>query len=210
MLSYLNYALDVLPYAFAATAVLLGVVLALRWVIGSFSTTKLESQQAAQQNERLLEMGHRPPTQEEVEALKYINQQESGNLCPCGEPATHPAPKLIRKRTSWLQKYFAMAPAYKRVIPRPKIVTDWSPELMFCETHAHVADSMMDQFIYQDIRASQSKLNEQVAIRAASFEKEGLMQKIKDSLTEEQKKKVRTITTQSKRLRAVNGDSFSP
>jgi hypothetical protein len=96
--------------------------------------------------------------------------------CPCGVPATHPAPKLVRRRTGWLRSMFATAPAYKRVVPRGPYSLE---QLVFCETHAHVADSMMDRFVFERIRGVQSEANERIAIEAAAFEGEKLTEQIR-------------------------------
>lgn len=50
---------------------------------------------------------------------------------------------------------------------------------------------MMDKFIYQDIRAMQADTNEKIAIKAAGFEQEALLEQIRASLTDTQKKAAR-------------------
>jgi hypothetical protein len=61
---------------------------------------------------------------------------------------------------------------------------------VFCEAHAHVADAMMDKFIFQ-VRSRFSNLNAEIASDAAGFEQETLIRAVADSLTESQKRAVR-------------------
>jgi hypothetical protein len=65
---------------------------------------------------------------------------------------------------------------------------------VFCEAHAHVADAMMDQFIFR-IRSEYSALNAKVAADAAGFEQEALLKCVAESLTETQKRIMRKAPT---------------
>jgi hypothetical protein len=143
-----------------------------------------------------------------------VQIEEQEPRCPCGALATHPLPKLVRQRESWLQKFYAMAPQYRRVVPLgyvliPIFEKEIQPKLEVCETHAHVADSMMDNFIYQDIRAEQAKINEAVAIKSAAFEQEALLKKITESMTDQQKRAVRKVTSLAPvpQLKTAKGDN---
>jgi hypothetical protein len=106
--------------------------------------------------------------------------------CICGCPATHPMPRLERNRGSWdwLRSYFAMPPRYRRVI-------DTMGAYVLCKAHAHVADSMMDKFIFTDIRAHYASSNAELAIKAAMFEQEMLVEDLKECLTENQKRELK-------------------
>ena len=131
---------------------------------------------------------NRPATQEEIEALAYSMAQEMEAKvpkCPCGNVATHPSPQLVRSRDGWLRAFFGVAPLYRRRVPK---LTDYT-ERVFCETHAHVADSMMDRFIYERVRAVLAEANEKISIEAAAFESENLISQIKDVITSPKKKK---------------------
>jgi hypothetical protein len=137
------------------------------------------------------------PTEEQIEALDFIERQEREDTfprCVCGEIATHTAPNLVRSRTGFLRSFFAMPPSYKRKVKDadswlgPDITKD---DLKFCETHAHVADAMLDRFIYHEVRDIQAETNEKIAVRAAAFEQEGLVEAIRESLTDKQKRSVR-------------------
>jgi hypothetical protein len=66
---------------------------------------------------------------------------------------------------------------------------------------------MLDKFIYHDIRAMQAKNNEDIAIRAAGFEQEALVEQIKNSLTDTQKKAQRRGQTQVRLLQKTGTDS---
>lgn len=133
---------------------------------------------------------HPAPTEEDFAALEYSEQQEMLDKwpkCPCGDLATHTAPQLVRSRTGFLQAFFAMPPRYRRVVKKVKVRDD----CVFCETHAHVADAMMDRFIYNDVRNTQAETNKNISILASTFEKEGLVEQIRDTLTEKQKRATR-------------------
>ena len=172
-------------YAVLATICLLVAVRAITWLWNRFHPATLAVVEA---------------TEADLKALEFSRQQdleEELPHCVCGEYATHLAPKLVRKRTDWLRIFFATAPRYKRVVPPMDYVfgmfqaVHQIEEFVFCETHAHVADAMMDKFIYQDIRAMQADTNEKIAVSAAGFEQEGLLEKIRASLTDTQKKAAR-------------------
>jgi hypothetical protein len=159
---------SVLPIAFAAAIVLVSIVIILRMMVRMWRS-------------RTEEEGPRAPTPEEVEALAFsMMQEEEARIprCPCGGIATHAAPRLVRSRTGWLRAFFGVAPLYRRVVPK----FSEGGELTFCETHAHVADSMMDRFIYERVRAVLAEANERISIEAASFETENLLSQIKTTL----------------------------
>lgn len=133
------------------------------------------------------------PTEDQLEALDFSRQQETINdwpRCVCGDIATHSVPKLVRSRTGWLRSFFAAPPSYKRKVMK---ATE-RDECHVCETHAHVADAMTDKFIYHEIRDQYAQTNEKIAVRAAAFEKEGLIDAIRESLTDKQKKNARKVS----------------
>lgn len=204
-----EYIVSVLPYALFAAAFLFG-----SFVFGKYLWQKVTP--TIEVRERSI---YPEPTEEDYLALSYSQQQDqesSTPRCPCGELATHAAPRLVRERIDGRQQVFASAPRYRRVIPRESYLwglVDADPSTIkpdLCEAHAHMADSELDQFIFTEIRARQAKLNQEIASRASEFETEKLMQRIRDNLTEEQKKKVRQIEQASRRqLKAVNGGPIS-
>lgn len=179
----------VFPYAATITVVLLGVGFLTRWLRSGEAPAPVVEQST------------------DIELVGVV-QEYDNSRCPCGMPATHPAPKLVRERSGNTQAIYAMAPRYKRVVPRAGVLDMWNgvnPEAVLCESHAHMADAEMDNFIYTVIRAKQAELNGQLAVQAASFETEALLQRIRDNLTDEQKKKVRQMSVRRNQLRAVNG-----
>lgn len=105
--------------------------------------------------------------------------------CVCGELARFPAPILQRDRGAWdwLRNYFAAPPRYKRVV-------DMQAAPVFCAAHAHVADAMLDQFVFR-IRGELSSLNAKIAADSAGFEQEALLKQVADSLTDNQKRATR-------------------
>lgn len=105
--------------------------------------------------------------------------------CVCGELAKLPAPILERNRGgwSWLRNYFAAPPSYRRRV-------DDMQTPVFCAAHAHVADALMDQFIFR-VRSEYSTLNTKIAADAAGFEQEALLRAVSDSLTDTQKRATR-------------------
>jgi hypothetical protein len=98
----------------------------------------------------------------------------------------------VRKRTGWLRALFAGAPRYRRFIPKTVAWFGLSQPyipieaFIFCEIHAHVADSMMDRFIFERVRAVQAEANERVAVEAAAFEQKTLIDQIKFSYSDQQ------------------------
>jgi hypothetical protein len=110
---------------------------------------------------------------------------EAAPKCVCGDLARHPAPVLERTRGawSWLRNVFAFPPSYRRTV-------DLQHPPVFCTVHAHVADSLMDQFIFK-IRAEYSNLNAKLAADAAGFEQESLLRAVSESLTDTQKRATR-------------------
>lgn len=119
--------------------------------------------------------------EEEIARAEY----ESMPKCVCGEIARYPAPVLKRDRGAWdwLRSYFAAPPRYKREV-------DLMLTPVFCAAHVHVADALMDQFIFR-IRGEYSTLNAKIAADAAGFEQEALLKCVAESLTDLQKRAVR-------------------
>lgn len=136
---------------------------------------------------RLLKSRFKSPTREERAQIDEQARADFDSLpkCVCGELAVYPAPVLKRDRGAWdwLRSYFAAAPRYKRDVNMMLPPT-------FCEAHVHVADALMDQFIFR-IRSEYSQLNARVAAEAASFEQESLGKFVSDSLTDIQKRNTR-------------------
>ena len=130
------------------------------------------------------------PTKQEVVIAEEVARAEYDSLpkCVCGELAKYPAPILKRDRGAWdwLRTHFAAPPRYKRV-------TDLMQPPVLCSSHAHVADALMDQFIFR-IRSGYSEMNAKVAAEAAGFEQEALIKCVGDSLTEMQKRATRKTT----------------
>lgn len=156
---------SVLPYAFAAMVVLISFVLSIKLLIKRFR--KGES------------------NDEQLEEKPVERHEASWPKCVCGANASHAAPRLVRSRTGWGRGQYAEAPTYKRSVnKRPEHMDDF----VFCETHAHVADSMMDRFIYERIRAVQAEANEKISIEASAFERELLIGKIKATLDDRKKR----------------------
>jgi hypothetical protein len=124
--------------------------------------------------------------------------------CVCGEVARFPAPVLKRSRGAWdwLRTHFAAPPRYSRQ-------TDMMRVPVFCEAHAHVADAMMDKFIF-GIRNEFSSLNAKVAADAAGFEQEALLRCVADSLTESQKRATRKGAATVRLLSVKNGTDDVP
>jgi len=191
-----------LPYTFGGVLVLLLLVGLVTRVLKHFSPANIEVRVS--------------PTEADYNALELQRQNEvedNVQRCVCGELATNPSPQLIRQRTSILQTFFAMAPKYRREVPRTSWFFGLAPielpreQYVYCLTHAHVADAMLDKFIYHDIRAMQAKNNEDIAIRAAGFEQEALVEQIKNSLTDTQKKAQRRGQTQVRLLQKTGTDS---
>lgn len=106
--------------------------------------------------------------------------------CICGEQATQPMPILNRSRgaSNYVREWFAMPPRYRRVVNPMGLP-------MLCASHAHVADAVLDHFIHNRVRAVLSEASARVAVEAAGFEQEGLLQKIADGLTDRQKRTTR-------------------
>lgn len=209
----IDYVASILPYALLVAAVIFGLYLCGRAVWDRLQSGRGERTAYALPP-------HREPTEEDIHALLYSHQQEMEDRlprCPCGDVATHAAPRLVRERSDGRQEVYASAPRYRRVVPKEAYLfglieadtSEIKPEL--CEAHAHMADSEMDQFIFTDIRAKQARLNQEIASRASEFETEKLMQRIRDNLTEEQKRKVRQLESKNHRrqLKAVNGELSS-
>jgi hypothetical protein len=123
-------------------------------------------------------------------------REDNTTRCPCGEVATEPAPTIKRGRggIAWLRDYYGMPPMWTRE-------TDRFRPNVFCSSHAHVADEMTNQSLL-DIRAKYAALNVETAAVVAGFEQEKLLQKIGDSLTDNQKAE-RKRAQRGTELRAV-------
>lgn len=132
-------------------------------------------------------------------AMAEERVRESGpQPCPCGAAATEPAPTIKRGRggIAWLRDFFGMPPMWTRE-------TDHFKPHVFCRSHAHVADEMVNQALL-DLRARYANLNVESSAFIAGFEQEGLLEKVKMSLTEGQKKaQARAKMAASPGLRAV-------
>lgn len=124
--------------------------------------------------------------------------------CVCGELATSPAPVLKRTRGAWdwLRTHFAAPPRYSRV-------TDLMRPAVFCASHAHVADALLDQFIFR-IRSGYSELNARVAAEAAAYEQEALLRSVNESLTELQKRATRKAPATIRVLPMKTGTDDGP
>jgi len=131
-----------------------------------------------------------------IEAERERLATEAAPKCVCGEVASDPAPQLKRGRGAWdyLRSLYGAPPRYSREIDhmRPPV---------FCRAHVHVADAKLDEFIF-NVRSDYSKLNADIAARAACFEQEHLLRHVADSLTEKQKRASRS-TSVSPPLRMV-------
>jgi hypothetical protein len=123
--------------------------------------------------------------------------------CVCGEVARFPAPVLKRDRGgwNWLRNYFAAPPSYRREV-------DMMQPAVFCQAHAHVADAVMDQFIFR-VRSEYSALNAKIASDAAGFEQEALLRMVGESLTELQKRATRKVAAPIRVLPQRNGTDDS-
>lgn len=138
------------------------------------------------------------PTDVEIAAAEQA-EYDALPKCVCGEIARLPAPMLKRDRGAWdwLRNYFAAPPRYKRVV-------DMMQPAVFCAAHAHVADAMMDQFIFR-IRSEYSNVNAKIAADAAGFEQEALLKQVADSLTDSQKRATRKTPAPLRMLVARTG-----
>ena len=129
----------------------------------------------------------KPPTRADVLVAEEVARTEYDSLpkCICGEVAKYPAPVLERNRGAWdwLRSYFAAPPRYKRSV-------NLMLPPVFCSAHVHVADALMDQFIFR-VRSEYSNLNAKIAGDAAGFEQEALLKCVGDSLTEIQRRATR-------------------
>lgn len=125
----------------------------------------------------------RGPTAKELQVQEDLARQEQDSLtkCPCGAVATETLPTLKWSRGSfdWLRAIYGLPPRFKRVVD-----TSRAPDV--CYAHARVGDSMLEKFLF-DLRAEYSKMNQEVAIRAAAFEQENLLKQIETSMTDNQK-----------------------
>jgi hypothetical protein len=119
--------------------------------------------------------------------------------CACGELAKFPAPVLMRDRGTWdwLRNYFAAPPRYKRTI-------NMMLPPVFCQAHVHVADALMDQFVYR-VRSEYAGLNSRTATEASAFEQETLARLVAESLTDLQKRASRKPLAAVRVLSAKTG-----
>ena len=112
--------------------------------------------------------------------VRAIN--DTAPRCICGDVAMYPPPVLRRSRGALdlLRSVYGAPPRYKREVDmmRPPI---------YCSSHVHVADAMMDAFIF-GIRSDYSQLNARIATQAAGFEQEALRKQLAESLTDDQKR----------------------
>ena len=124
-----------------------------------------------------------------IASLELAQQEQARNAprCVCGEVATEPGPLFARSRSDILRSYFGAPPRYKRRV-------DPVGTPLYCPSHAHLADVLVDQFVYT-IRSEQSQNNAAIAAKVANYEQEGLSRAIADSLTEEQKRAKRSNVT---------------
>jgi hypothetical protein len=168
----------IIPYALAISVVVTGLVTL------AVSVYRRMMNRSAEE---------KPVTDEELHAMTVEQEREWPN-CMCGARATNPSPRLVRKRTGWLRSIFAAAPSYKRVVPKTSFLLGLvdrplpMEEYVFCEAHAHTADAMLDRFIYEQIRATQAETNEKIAIEAAAFEGEKLLERVRDSIETRRKR----------------------
>lgn len=115
--------------------------------------------------------------------------EDAPPTCVCGALATHPAPYLEWARTgvgAWLRKLHGAPPRYDRKVNNMHAH-------IYCEMHARIADTALDQFVF-DVRKQYSDLNHKIASDAAKFENEGLAVKIADTLTPTQKRQKSNVT----------------
>lgn len=107
----------------------------------------------------------------------------------CGDKATEGMPYISREReeenkvtTLWMRhndrNVYAAPPQYHRVV---------DPVKCLCRVHAHVADAKVDNFLYGRIRAVLAGANEQIALEAATFEKQDMLKSLEESLTPREK-----------------------
>lgn len=137
----------------------------------------------------------------EAERERVVSEATAASAprCVCGEIATDPAPMLRRGRGAWdwLRNLYGAPPRYTREVDhqRPPI---------FCRHHMHVADAELDKFIF-GVRSDYSKLNAEIAGRAAGFEQEHLQRLVAESLTEKQKRATRSVSAAPIRMVSRTG-----
>lgn len=122
--------------------------------------------------------------------------------CVCGAVAVEPTPTLQRGRGTVLRDLFGLPPRYRRVVPR-------GAALVWCSSHAHVADALLAEFCAAEIRAAFSKAYAAVAARAAVFEQEDLPRRVLESLTDEQRRAAKRAGAPTS-LRAVTRTGTDP
>lgn len=125
--------------------------------------------------------------------------------CVCGEPATEPMPYIEREREDdTAASVFFMRHHDRNVYaapPRLRRTVDLTKPPALCRVHAHVADAKIDEFLYVRVRGLLAEANAKIAIEAASFEKEVLLEALKSSLTKTER------ATKSAARSPVNGTS---
>jgi hypothetical protein len=124
----------------------------------------------------------KPPVNMTLTEERERSVAETLPKCVCGEIATDPAPGLKRGRGAWdwLRNLYGAPPRYTREV-------DYMRPPVFCRAHVHVADALLDKFVF-GIRSRYSGLNAEIAGEAAGFEQEHLAKQVADSLTEKQKR----------------------
>ncbi len=128
-----------------------------------------------------------PTVADRLQVQTSFAEPHSAPKCKCGAPATEPTPTLARGRGSFLRDLVGAPPRYRRVVPNKD---DKKVPLVWCSSHAHVADAAVTEFCEQEVRAILAKAYAQVAARAAAFELEDLPRKVEESLTDEQRARV--------------------
>lgn len=159
-----NNLIDHLPIIFAGV----GAALFILWVLLRKKQTPPEI--------------HRIPTERSLATVGADTEVIAGLCRVCGVPATNPTPTFARKRGVFVES----TPEYVQLSRK----TD-PPTL--CELHAHVAAMMMDEFITQEVHVPQSQLNKEIATKMATFERVTLFKRIEDSLSAEERRRVRQV-----------------
>lgn len=106
--------------------------------------------------------------------------------CFCGDLATEKTPILKRTRNTKFdssREVYAAPPKFERDV-------EHNSKFTLCTAHAHLADAKIDEFIYTKVRAILAQANAEIALQAAQFEKEALMESLTNSLTLADKKKI--------------------
>lgn len=144
----------------------------------------------------ILRAGSRPQT---AAPLEREHAAEEPRCLACSEPATDPSPAVARGRGSQLRDLLTLPPRYRRVVP-----SEDAP-LVYCRSHAHLADSKTTEFLAEQ-HAALTRAYSQVAHRAAMFEQEELPRLMRESITENQKKEARRGASSVVPLRRASTD----